>query len=169
MGYSTNLGSRPSYILFLSVQVIIVAGRRESGPPLGKLHDAATALLFVSGIPYLWFQTAITFFTAKMGLHSKCVFIFRLVVSCTITCAGIGYPFFKWFSYTRLQTGSSVDFWSPGDGGYALHLLSTIGEWVACLCLALFPASFYEEFKTFLSKFITLKLRNLQTARKVTM
>ena len=149
MGYLTNLRSRPSCILFLSVQVIVVAGRRESGPPLGKLHDAATALLFVSGIPYLWFQTAITFFTAKMGLHSKCVFIFRLVVSCTITCAGIGYPFFKWFSYTRLQTGSSVDFWSPGDGGYALHLFSTIGEWVACLCLALFPASFYEEFKTF--------------------
>ena len=148
-GYLTNLGSRPSYILFLSVQVIFVAGRRESGPPLGKLHDAATALLLVSAIPYLWLQTAITFFTAKMGLHSKWVFIFRLVVSCTMTCTGIGYPFFKWFSTTKLQTGSSEAFWSPDDGGYALHLFSTIGEWVACLCLALFPASFYEEFKTF--------------------
>lgn len=146
--------------------VITVAGRRESGPPLGKLHDAATALLFVSGIPYLWFQTAITFFTAKMGLHSKCVFIFRLVVSCTITCAGIGYPFFKWFSYTRLQTGSSVDFWSPGDGGYALHLFSTIGEWVACLCLALFPASFYEEFKTFSLEIHHVKVKELTDSRK---
>ena len=166
MGYLTNVGSRPSYILFLSVQVIFVAGKRESGPPLGNFHNAATALLLVSGILYLWFQSAIGFFTAKMGLHSKWVFIFRLVVSCIITCSGIGYPFFKWFSKTRLQTGSSEAFWSPDDGGYALHLFSTIGEWVACLCLALFPASFYEEFKTFSLEIHHVKVKEHTDSKK---
>ena len=68
MGYLTNVGSRPSYILFLSVQVIFVAGKREFVPPLGNFHNAATALLLVSGMLYLWFQSAIGFFTAKMGL-----------------------------------------------------------------------------------------------------
>ena len=164
MGYLTNVGSRPSYILFLSVQVIFVAGKRESGPPLGNFHNAATALLLVSGILYLWFQSAIGYFTAKMGLHSKWVFIFRLVVSCIITCAGIWYPFFKWFSKTRL--GSSEAFWSPDDGGYALHLFSTIGEWVACLCLALFPASFYEEFKTFSLEIHHVKVKELTDSKK---
>ena len=160
------MGSRPSYILFLSVQVIFVAGKRESGPPLGNFHNAATALLLVSGILYLWFQSAIGFFTAKMGLHSKWVFIFRLVVSCIITCSGIGYPFFKWFSKTRLQTGSSEAFWSPDDGGYALHFFSTIGEWVACLCLALFPSSFYEEFKTFSLEIHHVKVKEHTDSKK---
>ena len=101
-----------------------------------------------------------------MGLHSKWVFIFRLVVSCIITCSGIGYPFFKWFSKTRLQTGSSEAFWSPDDGGYALHFFSTIGEWVACLCLALFPSSFYEEFKTFSLEIHHVKVKEHTDSKK---
>ena len=123
-------------------------GKMESGPDLGKLHDAGTALLFVSGALYFWFQTAISYHTAKVGLHSKCVFIFRLVVSCMVTCTGITYPFFNWFSYTKF-TGSSVEFWSADDGGFMLHVLNCAEEWIACLCLALYPASFYKEFQTF--------------------
>ena len=128
---------------------------------------------FITLLPrYFWSAEYFTFgskaplVSSRLKWASKWVFIFRLVVSCIITCAGIGYPFFKWFSKTRLQTGSSEAFWSLDDGGYALHLFSTIGEWVACLCLALFPASFYEEFKTFSPEIHHVKVKELTDSKK---
>ncbi|KAJ7356177.1 autophagy modulator [Desmophyllum pertusum] len=126
----------------------LVMGKVKKGSSLGKIHDAGTAFLLVCGILYYWLQTAISYHTVKVGFNSKCVFTYRLVLSGIMTFTGVGYPFFKWFSYTKFN--GSVEYWSPGDGGYILHVVNCAGEWVACLSLALYAVSFYKEFQNFL-------------------
>ena len=64
---------------------------------------------------------------------------------------GVAYPFFKWFSYSKFR-GDSVAKWKVKDGGYILHVASSTGEWIACLSLAIYAASFYKEFQTFAIK-----------------
>ena len=64
-----------------------------------------------------------------------------------MTFTGVGYPFFKWVSNTKFSGNTAH--WNPNDGGYALHVINCTGEWVACSCLALYPASFYKEFQNF--------------------
>ena len=44
---------------------------------------------------------------------------------------------------------NSVANWKPEDSGYTLHVMSTAGEWIAMLGLAMYAASFYKEFQTF--------------------
>ena len=47
-------------------------------------------------------------------------------------------------------TGSrGVAHWRPQDGGYPMHMVNCAGEWIACLSLAIYAASFYKEFQTF--------------------
>ena len=61
---------------------------------------------------------------------------------------GVAYPFFKWFSYSKFS-GDRVANWKLKDGGYILHMANCTGEWIACLSLAIYAASFYKEFQTF--------------------
>ena len=124
-----------------------INGEIKTGISLAKIHDAGTALLLVSAVFYYWFQTIISYHAVKVSLNSKCMFVFRLAVSCTMTLTGIAYPFFKWYSDTKFSGDTAH--WKPSDGGYALHVVNCAGEWVACLCLALYAASFYKEFQTF--------------------
>ena len=116
-------------------------GHIKTGFYLGNLHDAGTALLFVSGVLYYWLQTVISYHAIKVGVNSKCVFAFRLAVSCIVTFTGVGYPFFKY-------AGNEVE-WNTSDDGYIVRVIGSAGEWVACLGLALYAVSFYREFQTF--------------------
>ena len=117
--------------------------------PIGKVHDVGTALLLVSGLVYYWFQTVISYHTITVGLNTKCMFVFRLAVCCIMTFTGVGYPFLKWFSYTKFTGDEGVEHWKPKDGGYALHVIGNAGEWIACLSLAMYAVSFYKEFQKF--------------------
>ena len=66
-----------------------------------------------------------------------------------MTFTGVGYPFLKWFSYTKFTGDEGVKHWKPKDGGYALHVTGNAGEWIACLSLAIYAVSFYKEFQKF--------------------
>lgn len=37
--------------------------------------------------------------------------------------------------------------WTPEDGGYWIHILSAVAEWITALCLDLFIGSFITEMK----------------------
>ena len=66
-----------------------------------------------------------------------------------MTFTALGYPFFKYLSYTMFTGSRGVAHWRPQDGGYPMHMVNCAGEWIACLSLAIYAASFYKEFQTF--------------------
>ena len=119
---------------------------------MDNVHDAGTALLVVSGVLYYWFQTIISYHTVTLGLITKCIFVFRLAVSCVLTLSGMLYPFFKWYSNTLFKGSHSpikVANWKPKHGGYSIHVIDSAEEWIACLSLAIYAVSFFKEFEAF--------------------
>ncbi|XP_078381442.1 DNA damage-regulated autophagy modulator protein 2-like [Oculina patagonica] len=151
-----NKAALPFGVLCL-LGVVVVANFRipmlddDTESDIRSVHNAGTALLLVSGALYYWLQTLITYHTVKVGLNSKCMFIFRLAVSCVLTFTGVGYDFLKRYSYTKFSGSDSfirLANWGPEDGGYAVHVVDSAGEWIACLSLAIYAMSFYQEFQT---------------------
>ena len=111
-------------------------------------------MLFLGGGVYFWFQTLISYHGIAVKLNSKSMFLFRLAVSCIVTITGVVYPFLKDFAYTkysgRVQLNSvTAAHWSPNEGGWAVQVASNAGEWIDCLSLAIYAASFYKESQTF--------------------
>ncbi|CAH3039323.1 unnamed protein product [Porites lobata] len=138
--------------------VVLVANFRSSVPQvikaIDRVHNAGTLMLFLGGGVYFWFQTLISYHGIAVKLNSKSMFLFRLAVSCIVTITGVVYPFLKDFAYTkysgRVQLNSiTAAHWSPNEGGWAIQVASNAGEWIDCLSLAIYAASFYKEFQTF--------------------
>ena len=82
-------------------------------------------------------------------LNGKSMFLFRLAVSFIMTVSGVAYPFFKYTEFSNRMSGIETAHWSPGEDGYASHVISSVGEWIACLTIGIYFASFYKEFQTF--------------------
>ena len=69
-----------------------------------------------------------------------------------MTLTGIAYPLLKPVSYQMFKRHiNSINLanWEPEDGGYAVHVADCAGEWIACLSLAIYGATFYKEFQDF--------------------
>ena len=66
-----------------------------------------------------------------------------------MTVSGVAYPFFKFTKYEDRMNGIETAHWSPGEDGYTSHVISSLGEWIACLTIGIYVASFYKEFQTF--------------------
>ncbi|XP_068701554.1 DNA damage-regulated autophagy modulator protein 1-like [Montipora foliosa] len=129
---------------------------------LGGVHNAGSTLLFLSGVVYFWFQTLISFFTIKIGPNTKCTFFFRLSVSFVMTIVGLEFPVSFYLSYLKFH-GSNAAFWDKDDGGYELHMLHSAGEWVTCLCIAIYVSSFYKEFQSFSIEVCAVAKGEIQT------
>lgn len=95
------------------------------------------------------FQTLITFYGVKVGLNTKCMFFLLFAVSCAITLTGVGFPFFKLFSYTKFHGSNDIAHWKLNDGGYSLHLLNCLGECITCFILAFYQMSYHKDCQTF--------------------
>ena len=114
---------------------------------MGKVHDAATALLMVSGVIYFAYQSVISYHVINIGVNTYCMFAFRLTISVIMALTGAGYPVFKWLSYTYFDGDRAH--WEPTDPGYALHVANCAGEWITILCMVMFVGSFHREFQAF--------------------
>ena len=73
------------------------------------------------------------------------MFLFRFVVSCIVTSTGVVYPFLKDFAYTKYSgrvqlTSVTAAHWNPNEGGWAIQVASNAGEWMDCLCLAIYAS-----------------------------
>ena len=85
--------------------------------------------------------SAITY-VINTGLNSRCIFAVRLTLSIVITVTGGLYP-------VLYEENPMTVHWNAEKAGFAIHVASTAGEWILCLCLAAYMASFHKEFQNF--------------------
>lgn len=79
------------------------------------------------------------------SIAKACMFLFRFAVSCIVTSTGVVYPFLKDFAYTKYSgrvqlTSVTAAHWNPNEGGWAIQVASNAGEWMDCLCLAIYAS-----------------------------
>lgn len=50
------------------------------------------------------------------------------------------------FLFCIFLLGHNPRKWYPNDGGWELHVASTISEWIVAVCFCLYILTFYSEF-----------------------
>lgn len=114
------------------------------------VHDIGSIFLFAGGAFYFWAQTILSYHFHKAGLISKCMFIFRLLLTIVITLCGFTFFLAEIPAYRKFVasgTPRSIEQWRPEDAGYTLHVLSNVCEWVGASCFTIIISTFSSEFQ----------------------
>ncbi|XP_057324611.1 DNA damage-regulated autophagy modulator protein 2 [Microplitis mediator] len=109
------------------------------------IHLIGAVLCFGGGTVYIWLQAVYSYRLNPLGCSPKITNL-RLVLAifCTIC-------FFVVFIAAALAAkdfkGNNPRIWSKDDGGWEMHLLSTITEWLCAIAICIFILSFTNEFR----------------------
>ena len=119
----------------------MVANFREL--ELFKVHVVGALLAFGFGAIYCWIQTFLSFkiypmvnslLTARIRLILSMIMTMTFCTSCI--CGPMAMRYFH---------GKDPTNWKPDDGGFQLHLVSTICEWISAMCLNFFILTYVRE------------------------
>lgn len=121
----------------------IVANFQETS--LFYVHLVGAFMCLGCGLIYCWLQTWMSFHTCPL-VNSRLLAQVRFTISFVMTIAFLVLSSLGPYSRTLFK-GDDVRKWHPGDGGYLLHVISTIAEWICALCLDFYISSFIHEMK----------------------
>ncbi len=135
--------------LLSSIGLSMVANFREL--ELFKIHMIGATLAFGFGTIYCWIQTIMSFSMYPL-VNTKAMAIFRFSLSSLMTCTFIttcicGPMAMQYFN------GKDPTNWRPDDGGFGLHLTSTICEWITAMSIDFFVLSYVTELQVFIKFF----------------
>jgi len=119
----------------------VVANFQESN--VFRVHMVGAMMAFGFGNLYSWLQTIMSFQMIPI-VNTICVARFRLCLSMIMTCTFFmssicGPMAFKQFN------GKDPTNWHYEDGGWPLHVVSTIAEWTSAMCLDFYILTFVRE------------------------
>ncbi|XP_035729063.1 uncharacterized protein LOC118444675 [Vespa mandarinia] len=131
LGLTTTLG------------VSIVANFQETSVIV--VHMIGAFLCFGGGTAYFWTQAVCSFYLHPLGcslrmahlrtaLSTFCTFCF-FVIFITGVLASLAYK------------GTNPQKWYKGDGGWELHVASTVTEWICAIAFCIYILTFTDEFK----------------------
>jgi len=68
-----------------------------------------------------------------------------------LTAAGINFVLtFGFIGPAQLKfKGDLPQKWTKSDGGYGMHIASTVTEWICTMCVIIFLVTYWYEFRTF--------------------
>jgi len=119
----------------------IVANFQETN--VFRVHMVGAMTAFTFGTLYSWLQTIMSFRMVGVvnGLRvARIRFGLSMVMTCSYMTSMVCGPMaFKQFH------GQDPTNWKWDDGGYQLHLTSTVAEWISCLSLDFFIITFVRE------------------------
>ena len=119
----------------------IVANFQETN--VFRVHMVGAMTAFTFGLLYIWLHSLLSFqmvnvvnsiHTARFRLFLSCVMTFSYVT--TMVCGPMAFRKFH---------GDDPTNWKWNDGGYKLHLTSTVAEWISAMCLDFFILTFVRE------------------------
>ncbi|KAH0956098.1 hypothetical protein HN011_000465 [Eciton burchellii] len=130
--------------LLSSAGLSIVANFQESS--VFVVHVIGALLCFGAGTIYFWTQAACSFYLHPSGCSLRLVHLrMALATFCTIC-------FFVIFSTGLLARlaykGTNPQKWHKEDGGWELHVTSTITEWICAMAFCIYILTFMEEFRS---------------------
>lgn len=119
----------------------IVANFQETN--VFRVHMVGAIMCFGFGVMYAWIQTAMSFKMIPL-VNSRGVAVFRAVLATIMTCTFMTSSVCGPMAFKRFQ-GSDPTRWRPWDGGWDLHITSTVCEWVSAMSLDVFILTYVRE------------------------
>ncbi|XP_064481051.1 DNA damage-regulated autophagy modulator protein 2-like isoform X2 [Ornithodoros turicata] len=124
-----------------SLGVSIVGNFQET--EVLTVHVFGAFLALGIGTLYTWVQTAMSFRMQPL-VNSLTAARFRLGISVLATAAFLSTAVTAPLSIARFH-GRDKTKWGPDDGGYRLHLASTVSEWLLAFTVNLYILTFVRE------------------------
>lgn len=114
------------------------------------IHDVGAVVLFTFGGFYFWIQTIMTYLMKPYDVYSSCLCHLRLILTTTISLCSIAFFTASAYGYKQfLQNSHNHDIgqWRPGDGGYELHIIGNMCEWLTLFAFVGMSLTFVREFQ----------------------
>lgn len=108
--------------------------------------------MFGGGVIYCWMQTYITYCMLRLALNTRRMFWCRALLTVLATISIFVFLVLFYFANLKFQNRpdtekeKSLTEWNPNDPGFALHVASSLGEWILASTLFLYFLSFTKEF-----------------------
>ncbi|XP_043279319.1 DNA damage-regulated autophagy modulator protein 2-like [Venturia canescens] len=129
--------------LLTNLGLSIVANFQETSVLV--VHMIGAFMCFGAGTIYFWSQAVCSYYLQPHGcsiLVARARIIMAIFMTIcfivTIVCGTLSF---------RLYKGKQVQKWYKDDGGWDLHIVSTIAEWLCSMTFCAYTLSFAEEFK----------------------
>lgn len=119
----------------------MVANFREM--ELFKIHMVGALTAFGFGVVYCWLQTIMSFQMHPLVNNRQMAF-FRLFLSSLMTVTFVTSSISGPIARSKFH-GNDPTNWHPDEGGFGLHLVSTICEWISALALDFYMLTYVRE------------------------
>lgn len=109
------------------------------------VHFLGAILCFGCGTAYFWTQAVCTFYLHPLGCSMR---LAHLRTALSIFCTVCFFVTLTTGVLARLAfKGTNPRKWYKGDGGWELHVASTITEWVCAVAFCIYILTFTNEFR----------------------
>lgn len=129
--------------LVASLGLSIVANFQETN--IIVVHLIGALLCFGPGTVYIWVQAALSYLVCpvinKIYMAHGRLFL-AIVCTTSFLTSCIAGP----ISLSQFH-GQDKTKWYPGDGGFELHVVSTVAEWILAISFDIFILTFVREFQ----------------------
>ena len=119
----------------------MVANFREM--ELFKIHMVGALTAFGFGVVYCWLQTIMSFQMHPL-VNNRQMAYFRLSLSILMTITFLTSSISGPIARSKFH-GKDPTNWHPDEGGFGLHLVSTVSEWISALALDFFVLTYVRE------------------------
>lgn len=120
----------------------IVANFQETN--VFRVHMAGAILCFGFGVMYAWMQTFMSFKMIPL-VNSRRMAFFRACLSVLMTITFFSAATCGPLAFKKLKPGADPTKWGKHDGGWELHIVATICEWVSAMTLDTYILTFVRE------------------------
>ncbi|GLG96224.1 DNA damage-regulated autophagy modulator protein 2 [Gryllus bimaculatus] len=110
------------------------------------VHLTGAFMCFGFGTLYFWVQAICSYYMQPLA---NSIFVAHLRLALAMICS----VFFILLSITGVIShlqfhGANPRKWYPVDGGWELHVISTVSEWIVAIAFCIFILSFSQEFQS---------------------
>ncbi|RWS29582.1 transmembrane protein-like protein [Leptotrombidium deliense] len=109
-----------------------------------RVHMIGALLCFGCGVIYCAMQTWLSFRMVPL-VNSIRMARFRLFLTCLMFCTCSASTVLGPYAFSKMKPGRDPTKWQPDDGGYHLHVASSICEWISAMSLDFFILTFVRE------------------------
>jgi hypothetical protein len=129
---------------------LLVANFQNDTVP--SVHFIGAAVVFSAGLVYQWSQMYISFRIHRSGRanhRSVGWLVVQLIICVASLVFFLGAAVFAALArnYRENNDEQGTFYWSPDDGGFVFHTISTASEWGTSFTLLLFFLTFHPDFK----------------------
>eukprot|EP00794_Sanderia_malayensis_P007330 gene7331-8150_t len=126
----------------------IVASFQAEGSSLSG-HLTGAAFTFAGGVFYMLTNTYLSWKMVRCGVNTRKLCSIRILLTFMATTSLILCVVSRYLADKQWESGKNHDkrHWQPEDGGYSMHLVSSINEWVTALLVLAYFLTFCGEFE----------------------